>query len=239
MDQRHAEQMEKIKESLEQMDKAARSNLATKILGWMMAAVSVAIAIAACVATGGIAIGAVAGAVVAVTMCVLNETGVMDDITEKLTDALKDEGMSDRAAQIVATFVMAVAMIAISVGAGCAGNAFQGFIKGTTNAALSATMASAKSFQSAAQFTAGGLGLGTTVAGGVAAAQNYKSGELQAETTEMEKFLAVMQQQLEESQEELEKILEQIQNIYSDIAAIINSAIDTETEIAQKIGQMA
>ena len=55
----------------------------------------------------------------------------------------------------------------------------------------------------------------------------------------MEKFLAVMKQQLEESQEELEKILEQIQNIYSDIAAIINSAIDTESEIAQKMGQMA
>ncbi|MBR3822883.1 MAG: hypothetical protein IKJ37_14845 [Kiritimatiellae bacterium] len=100
-------------------------------------------------------------------------------------------------------------------------------------------MATAKSIQSGAQIAGGALGIGTTVAGGVAAAENYKSGELQAETTEMEKFLAVMKQQLEESQEELEKILSQVQNIYSDIAAIINSAIDTETEIAQKMGQMA
>ena len=239
MDQRHAEQMEKIKESLEQMDKAAKSNLATRILGWLMAAVSVAIAVAACVATGGIAVGAVAGAVVAVGMCVMNETGAMDEITEKLADALKDAGMSKEAAQIVAAVVMAVAMIAISLGAGFGGNAIQGLVKGASQAAVTATMATAKSIQSGAQIAGGALGIGTTVAGGVAAAENYKSGELQAETTEMEKFLAVMKQQLEESQEELEKILEQIQNIYSDVASIINSAIDTETEIAQKMGQMA
>ena len=238
MDQRHAEQMDKIKESLEQMDKAARSNLATRILGWLMAAVSVAIAVAACVATGGIAVGAVAGAVVAIGMCVMNETGAMDEITEKLADALKDAGMSKEAAQIVAAVVMAVATIVISLGAGFGGNAIQGLVKGASQAAVAAT-ATAKSIQSGAQIAGGALGIGTTVAGGVAAAENYKSGELQAETTEMEKFLAVMKQQLEESQEELEKILEQIQNIYSDIASIINSAIDTETEIAQKMGQMA
>ena len=239
MDQRHAEQMAKINESLEQMDKAAKSNLATRIFGWLMAAVSVAIAVAACVATGGIAVGAVAGAVVAIGMCIMNETGAMDEITEKLADALKDAGMKEQAAQIVAALVIAVSMILISVGVGVGGNAVQGIVKGASQAATAAAMTTAKSIQSGAQFAAGALGIGTTIAGGVAAAENYKSGELQAETTEMDKFLAVMRQQLEESQEELEKILGQVQNIYSDIAAIINSAIDTETEIAQKMGQMA
>ena len=239
MDQRHAEQMDKIMESLEQMDKAAKSNLATRIFGWLMAAVSVAIAVAACVATGGIAVGAVAGAVVAIGMCIMNETGAMDEITEKLADALKDAGMKEQAAQIVAALVIAVSMILISVGVGVGGNAVQGIVKGASQAATAAAMTTAKSIQSGAQFAAGALGIGTTIAGGVAAAENYKSGELQAETTEMDKFLAVMRQQLEESQEELEKILGQVQNIYSDIAAIINSAIDTETEIAQKMGQMA
>ena len=239
MDRRHTEQMGKIKESLEQMDKAAKANLATRIFGWLMAAVAVAIAVAACVATGGIAVGAVAGAVVAVGMCVMNETGAMDKITEKLTDALKDAGMSDQAAQIVAALVIAIAMIALSLGAGFGGNAVQGLVKGASQAATTAAMATAKSIQSGAQIAGTALGIGTTVAGAVAAAENYKAGELQAETTEMDKFLAVMRQQLEESQEELEKILGQIQNIYSDIATIINSAIDTETEIAQKMGQMA
>ena len=240
MDRRHAEQMGKIKESLEQMDKAAKANLATRIFGWLMAAVSIAIAVAACIATGGIAIGAVAGAVVAVGMCIMNETGAMDEITEKLTDALKDAGMGDQAAQIVAAIVIAVAAIALSLGAGFGGNAAaQGFGRGVGQAVASTTMTMAKNAQSIAQFAAAGLGVGTTVSGGVASAMNYKSGELKAETTEMEKFLAVMKQQLEESQEELEKILQQIQNIYSDIASIINSAIDTETEIAHKMGQMA
>jgi hypothetical protein len=147
--------------------------------------------------------------------------------------------MKEQAAQIVAALVIAVSMILISVGVGVGGNAVQGIVKGASQAATAAAMTTAKSIQSGAQFAAGALGIGTTIAGGVAAAENYKSGELQAETTEMEKFLAVMRQQLEESQEELEKILGQVQNIYSDIAAIINSAIDTETEIAQKMGQMA
>lgn len=239
MDQRHAEQMQKIKESLEQMDKAAKSNLATRIFGWLMAAVSIAIAVAACVATGGIAVGAVAGAVVAVGMCIMSETGALDKITEKLAEALKDAGMSEQTAQIVAAIVIALAMIAISLCAGFGGNAIQGLVKGASQAAATATMATAKSIQSGAQFAGGVLGIGTTVAGGFAAAENYKAGMLKAETSEMDKFLAVMRQQLEESQEELERILEQIQGIYSDIAAIINSAIDTETEIAKQMGQMA
>lgn len=239
LDRRHEEQLGKIRESLEQMDKAARANLATRIFGWLMAAVAVAIAVAASVATGGVAIGAVAGAVVAVGMCVLSETGAMDKIAEKLSDALKDAGMGEQAAQIVAAMVIAVAMIAISLGAGFGGNAIQGLVKGATQAATTATMAAAKTVQSGAQFAGGVLGVGSTVAGGAAAVENYKAGELKAETAEMDKFLAVMRQQLEESQEELEKILGQIQNIYSDIAAIINSAVDTQTEIASQIGQMA
>lgn len=239
MDQRHAEQMEKIKESLEQMDKAAKSNLLTRIFGWLMAAVAVAIAVAACVAMGGVAVGAVAGAVVAVGLCILSETGAMDEITEKLAEALKDMGMSEQAAQIVAAVVMAVAMIAISLGAGFGGNAIQGLIKGASQVAVTTAMATAKSIQSGAQIAGGALGVGTTLASGVAAAENYKAGMLKAETTEMDKFLAVMRQRLEETQEELERIMEQIQNIYSDIAAIINSAIDTESEIAKQMGQMA
>ena len=85
------------------------------------------------------------------------------------------------------------------------------------------------------EFTGESFGHGFTFA----AAENYEAGMLKAETTEMDKFLAVMRQRLEETQEELEKIMEQIQNIYSDIAAIINSAIDTESEIAKQMGQMA
>ena len=242
MEQRHADQMALINESLEQMDKAAKSNLATKIFGWMMAAAAVALAVVACVATGGLAAGPVVGAAVAIGMCVANELGAMDKLTEKIADALKDAGMKSEAAKILASVITAVVMIAASVAAAGGAGAIQSVVKGATKGAtvaLTAAMTSAKTVQSGVQIGAGVLGVGTTVAAGVSGVMNYKSGMLQSETTEMEKFLAVMQQQLEESQEELERILSQIQDVYTDISAIINSSIDTENEIAAKIGQMA
>ncbi len=238
MDKRHAEQMALINESLEQMDKAATANLVTKIFGWLLAAASVAIAVAACVATGGVAVGAVVGAGVAVGMCVANELGAMDKLTEKIADALKDSGMKSDWAKLLASFITVAIMIAASAGSAAIGGAIQGAVKGTTTV-ITAAMMTAKNVQSGMQIASGALGVGTTLAAGVSTVMNYKSGMLEAETTEMEKFLAIMKQQLEESQEELERILSQIQNIYTDIASIINSSIDTENEIAAKIGQMA
>ena len=242
MEQRHADQMALINESLEQMDKAANSNLATKIFGWMMAAAAVALAVVACVATGGLAAGPVVGAAVAIGMCVANELGAMDKLTEKIADALKDAGMKSEAAKILASVITAVVMIAASVAAAGGAGAIQSVVKGATKGAtvaLTAAMTTAKTVQSGVQVGAGVLGAATTVSAGVAGVMNYKSGMLQSETTEMEKFLAVMQQQLDESQEELERIMSQIQDVYADISAIINSSIDTENEIAAKIGQMA
>jgi hypothetical protein len=239
LEQRHGEQMEKINESLEQMDKAASMNSLSRLFGWLMAAAAVALAVVSCVATGGIAVGAVIGAVMAVGMCVMNETGVTEKLTEALADALKDAGMSKQAAQIVASLTVAVGMIVLSVGSGAVGSGVQNAMRGGAQVAMTASMLSAQSVQGGMRLGMGILGLGTTAVMGGAAAANYKSTELQADTTEMEKFMAVIQQQLEESQEELERILSQIQGAYSDIAAIINSSIDTENEIASKMGQMA
>jgi hypothetical protein len=174
----------------------------------------------------------------AVGMCVMNETGVTEDLTEALTDALKNAGMSDQAAQILASLTVAVGMIALTLGTGAGGSAIQTALGGTAKAATS-VMLSAQSMQGGMRLALGGIGIGTTVAMGVSTSANYKSTELQADTTEMEKFMAVMQQQLEESQEELERILSQIQDLYTDVAAIINSSIDTENEIVTKMGQMA
>jgi hypothetical protein len=238
LEQRHGEQMAKINESLEQMDKATISNNFTRVFGWLMAAAAVALAVVSCVATGGIAAGAVVGAVMAVGMCVMNETGVTEDLTEALTDALKNAGMSDQAAQILASLTVAVGMIALTLGTGAGGSAIQTALCGTAKAATS-VMLSAQSMQGGMRLALAGIGIGTTVAMGVSTSANYKSTELQADTTEMEKFMAVMQQQLEESQEELERILSQIQDLYTDVAAIINSSIDTENEIVTKMGQMA
>ncbi len=239
LEKRHSAQIAKLKESLEEMDKAARSNLFMRIFGWAMAALAVAIAVVACVATGGFAAGAVVGAVVAVGMCILNETGALDGITEKLADALKESGMSDESARVLSAIIVAAAIVAITLGAGFGANALQGLCTAGAEVAMTSVMSTAKAVQTGLQIGAGVMGIGGTVAGGVAAYQNYKAGMLKAETTEMEKFLAVMRQQIEESQEELEAILSIIQNVYSGIAAIINSEIDAEGEIARQLGRMA
>lgn len=239
LEQRHSEQMDKINESLKEMDKAARANTATRVFGWLMAAFAVALAVVACVATGGIAVGAVVGAAMAIGMCVMNETGATEKLTEALADALKDAGMSKEAAQIVAALTVSVAMIALSLGSGAAGNAIQTAVRGGAQVAMTAAMTTAQSIQGGMRIAGGVLGIGMTAASGTAAAMNYQSNSIQADVTELEKFMATMQQMLEESQEELERILSQIQDIYSDISAIINSSIDTENEIASKMGQMA
>ena len=239
MERRQSERMAKLRETLEQMDNAARASTFTRIFGWIAAALTVAIAVAASVATGGIAVGAFVAAGVAIGMCVLNETGVLSDLTEKLADLLKENGMDAMTAQIVAGVAVAAATMALTVGVGLGAGAIQSLVQGGAQIALASSMAAARTAQTALQYGAGVLGVATTVAGGVATGENYKAGMLQGETKEMEKFLAVMHQRLEESQEELERILEQIQNMYSDIAAIINSEIDAESEIAEKIGRMA
>ena len=93
---------EKIEKSLKDMDKAAESRKASKIFGWLMTALAVVAAVVACIATGGLAVGPVIGAAIAIGCQVLNETGVMDKIVEKLAKGLESLGLSKQASQILA-----------------------------------------------------------------------------------------------------------------------------------------
>ena len=112
---------EKIDKSLKDMDKAAESRKASKVFGWLMTALAVVAAVVACVATGGLAVGPVVGAGIAIACQVLNETGVMDKIVGKLAEGLQGLGMSKQAAQILAQVLITVAIMAASLGSGLAG----------------------------------------------------------------------------------------------------------------------
>ncbi len=229
----HKERLEKIKETMEKMDEAAAASLFSKIFGWLMAAIAVVVAVAACVATGGVAIGPVIGAVLAVGCMVLNETGAMDEIVKGLADLLESMGMDKQTAQIVAQVAIAVAIMAASLaccGAGAASAA---------GSSLTAAQELAQNIQKAAEIAMKVIAVGSTIAGGVAAAKNYESGEAQAELSETTKILEILRKQLEESQEELEKILQMIQGIYSDIVSILNSETETMSTIANQMSQMA
>ena len=107
---------EKIEKSLKDMDKAAESRKASKIFGWLMTALAVVAAVVACVATGGLAVGPVIGAGIAIACQVLSETGVMDKIVEKLAKGLESLGMSKQAAQILAQVLITAGCARIGCG---------------------------------------------------------------------------------------------------------------------------
>lgn len=225
--------MKKINESLKKMDDAAKTSLINKIFGWLMAAVSVVIAVAACVATGGIAVGAVVGACIAVGACILNETGAMEKITNALAEGLEKLGMSKEAAKIFAQVAMAVVIMAASIA--CCGASAGSAISNTLNEAQQI----AQTVQKVANAAMRVMGLVSVISNGVGAGQNYAASMSQADVIETSKILAQLQQQLEESEDELKEILELIQNIFSQLTQILSSETDTQKAIAQQMSQMA
>lgn len=225
---------EKIDKSLKDMDKAAESRKASKIFGWLMTALAVVAAVVACIATGGLAVGPVIGAGIAIACSVLNETGVMDKIVEKLAKGLESLGMSKQAAQILAQVLITVAIMAASLGAGFAGgggSALSSLIKGAAE-----TMDKVRAAIAIATTV---VGTASTITGGVGAYQGYKAGMSQADVSETEKVITALKQRLEECEEELQQILAQLQNAVAQMAELLSSATDTSNEIANNLGAMA
>ncbi len=238
----HEDRASKIKKSLADMEKAAKAQKASKIFGWIMAALAVVVAVVACVATGGIAVGAVVGALVAIGMQVMNETGAMDKITEKLTEGLEKLGLDKKAAQILAALIITAAVIAISAGAG----AGAGALASRLGLAAKLTFTVSETIKDMAELARGIMTaasrvvqIGSVLAGVGAAVTGYEAGMSKADVKETEKFLAMLRQRLEESEEELNQILEAIQNAISQVAELLSSATDTSAQIASNIGQMA
>lgn len=239
----HEHRTEKINKSIADMDKAEKSRKASSIFGWIMAAIAVIVAVVACVATGGLAVGPVVGALVAVGLQIANEAGVMDEVTEALSDFLVDKcGMSKSAAQIVAAIAITVAIIALSAGSGWAAGkvAVSSGLQATLSHAISASVQNAAEIASkVATAVSRVVQLGSVTAGCVAAYTGYKAGMSSADASETARFVAALKQRMEESQEELEAILELIQSNISQVANLIDSATDTSNEIARNIGSMA
>lgn len=233
----HKDRKTKMDKSLKDMDEAAKARKRNSFFGWLMTGLAILGAIVACVATGGVAVGAVIGAGIALTAQILNETGVMEKIVGGLSDALQSLGMSKMAADIVAQVAITAVIIAASVGAGAAGAA--GKVTELTSALGKILQSAAQAVAPALQISTGIIGLGSTISGGVGAYQSFKAGMSQADVTETEKFLAVIQQKMEEAEEELEKILQMIQDLVGQIAQLLSSQTDTTAEIAMQMGQMA
>ena len=234
----HQNRKEKIQKALDDMDAAAKARTANKVFGWIMTGLAILGAVVACVMTGGIAVGAVIGAGIALTAQILNETGTMDKIVNGLADKLHEAGMSKSGAQILAQIIVTSIIILCSVGAGAAGGMVAGATK-TASAVMMALRHAAELAQPFLKIGTGVMGVIGTFSGAVGIYENYKAGMSQADATETEKYIAIIQQRLDEAQEELEKILDIIQSFVGQIAQLLSSQTDTTAEIASKMGQMA
>ena len=233
----HKDRKAKMDKSLKDMEEAAAARKRNSFFGWLMTGLAILGAVIACVATGGVAVGAVIGAGIALTAQVLNETGVMEKIVGGLSDALQSLGMSKMAADIVAQVAVTLLVIAASVGAGFAGGAASA--TQLTSEIGKALQAGAQLIKPALSLATGIIGVGATISGGVGAYQSFKSGMSDAELKETEKYLAIIQQKMAEAEEELQKILLMIQDLVGQIAQLLSSQTDTTAEIAMQMGQMA
>ena len=218
---------EKIEKSLKDMDKAAESRKASKIFGWLMTALAVVAAVVACIATGGLAVGPVIGAAIAIGCQVLNETGVMDKIVEKLAKGLEGLGLSKQASQILL--------------AGGGASAVSSVAKGIADTAkgLKVTVETMEKIRAAVALTMTIVGIGSGVASGVGAYNAFKAGMSQADVSETEKYITALKQRLDECEEELNQILQMLQQAISQVAEMLSSATDTQTAIANNMGAMA
>ena len=247
---RSAERLAKIDNSLKEMDKAAKASLFMKVFGWIAVGIAVLAAIGASVVSGGVALGPVVGAVLALTMQLLNDNGVMEDLTQGLADFLEDKlHFSKQAAQIVAAVTIAIAQIAVSIGGGCGANAAAGALSNSTKAIttmanvmqkastlLETTVSNLKLYALGLSLIMGTLGLCGQIQ---SADANYGAGMAEADLTHFEALLAMLKQQLDDSEKDLEELIQMLANGPTQIAQLIEASLESQELIANNIGQMA
>ena len=242
LDTEHKGRMKEIDESIKKMKDAEKSALVNRIFGWIGAVLAIAAAAVLTVVTGGLAAGfAIAGAAIAVTSLVLNETGAMDKIIEKLAEHLQEEyGMSKSEAQLAASLIVNLSIMAVSLGCSIGGmvSGFTAAANGIMKLSESA-LSVARSVQTGITIANTAVSAGALAAGGVNTALTKRSEDAKADLMELEKFITMLQQQLDESEEELQQLLQMIESALGKVAELIGSSTDTSREIAEKIGEMA
>ena len=242
LESEHKDRMEELEKSFKKMDDARKSRLASKVFGWLGAILAVVTAVVVTVVTGGTAAAfAIAGAAIAVSALIMNETGAMEAITKKLAEHLQDKyGLSKSQAQLMASLIINISIMVAQLGCavGSAASAAASAAKVAADAATTVSTTATK-VQNVVTIANTVVSAGSLASGGANSYFTYRSDDAKADLSELQKFIAVLQQRLDESEEELQLIVEQIQAAIGKIADLISSATDESAEIANKIGQMA
>lgn len=231
---RSKERMAKVDKTLKEMDKAAKASIFKKIFGWIGAIVAVAMAAVLSIASGGVAVGAVIGAVLAVSMQVMEETGATDKLMKALAKSIQDTfGCDKQTAQIWATAIFAVSMCALSIGSlGGAG-------KTAMNIANNMSTLAAKAFKLTQIATQVTMQVGGLAASAATSVTGYQSQMAQADLTETNAVLKHYQQALEENQDRLEEIIKLLLSGGEAVAEALESTNDSNDFIAEQMGRMA
>lgn len=239
---RNTDRMKKIDKSLAEMDKAARMSIFQKIFGWLTALVTLVAAIAASVASGGVATGPLLAAVVGIGLQALNQAGVTEKLAKELTQAL-EKSMSKHAAAVLSAVIMAAAQIVIMLAAGGIGEGISaiGMKHGLkmVSGADALQKLGEKTIGAILEGTALGMQLAGIVAGGVGAKVHYDSGMAGAELTGIEGAIRLLQAKMQQTEEGLNEVVRALMNGPENIARLLESANDASKMIAVKIGQMA
>lgn len=139
--QLHEEVGKKIIEAAHAMTRSKKSSGIMKFFGWLAVGLTVAAAVVSCGTLAVVAAG------VAVGVAVLNETGVVDKMTQAIAKSLmKDQAMDANSANVLAVGITIVIMFAVSVltiGAGSTNLAGNGLRTTATLGRLGAAGASA------------------------------------------------------------------------------------------------
>ncbi len=217
-------QLDKLNESIENMEKSNSLGTASKVLSWIGIGITMAAAVVLTVCSGGAGVPLLIAATLGLTSMVLTETGAMDTIVEGLADTLQSWGMESDTAKMVSQIIISAALILASVAA----------------AWCSCGMASGSSFATIAGVVSGFAGAATSVAsGGVGIAKsvvNYDVSQTQADAEELNAWLTKLQAILSEQTEMLEQVMQMLTGNISDTSDILSTIANSNKSIISNMG---
>lgn len=236
MESNSKEIVEKLNDQVEKMEKMEQKSLASKILGWIGAALSIIVGVATMIA-GGAGVGLIVAGVAAMTLMVLEETGVMADIQKSLSEAIEkslikngmDAAEAKKAASIIATVIITVASIAVTVGpafVNVGGSAVKASIE--VQKLARTTTAVTKAVSGTAEVSSGGMGVSTAMDQKDADMKGVEAASLKASN----KFIQDENNELTQDMENLNKM---VSNSYKAAMDIINAHIKTQKSIAESM----
>lgn len=233
----YKQQKDDLANSYKEMDKARTGNKFGKLFGWICAAIAVVVAVTVSIASGGIAVGPVLGALVAVGGLIDSEVNgdksLLNRMTEGIASGLQALGFSEMASKIIAQVAVAVGMLIATVALG----RIDGVLKiGQVADSIAKSAATIASMARIAQIGGGAL---STAMGGINADLNYNAQMAQVDLTDDKRFMATIRQAMEQTSDELQDALTRLQEGYTEMMNIISSKMDNMDTIAMNIGQKA